>query len=53
MSVEVAEYIARQNWGLLRFAPHQTTLEQIFINLTMVDAEQSHTDEVTDKDRAA
>lgn len=36
---KLAEYIAQQNWGLKYFAPQQTSLEQIFIDLTLADNE--------------
>jgi ABC-2 type transport system ATP-binding protein len=51
----LAEYIAKQNWGLISFTPHQTSLEQIFIELTLADSEQqiSDKDPVSDKSRAA
>ena len=31
---QLSEYIVKQQWGLTRFTPHQTSLEQIFIDLT-------------------
>jgi ABC-2 type transport system ATP-binding protein len=34
---QLSEYIVRQQWGLTRFAPRQTSLEQIFIDLTTGD----------------
>jgi ABC-2 type transport system ATP-binding protein len=34
---QLAEYIVQQQWGLTRFAPRQTSLEQIFIELTASD----------------
>ena len=36
---KLVEYIAQQQWGLKRFSPHQTSLEQIFIELTLADSE--------------
>lgn len=43
---QLTEYIMQQQWGLTRFSPRQTSLEQIFIDLTagdidMVDATMS------------
>jgi ABC-2 type transport system ATP-binding protein len=34
---QLAEYIVQQQWGLTRFTPRQTSLEQIFIDLTASD----------------
>jgi ABC-2 type transport system ATP-binding protein len=34
---QLTEYIVKQQWGLTRFAPHQASLEQIFIDLTTGD----------------
>jgi ABC-2 type transport system ATP-binding protein len=34
---KLSEYIVQQGWGLTRFAPQQTSLEQIFIDLTTTD----------------
>lgn len=34
---QLAEYIVQQQWGLTRFTPRQTSLEQIFIELTAGD----------------
>ncbi len=34
---QLSEYIVQQQWGLTRFAPRQTSLEQIFIDLTTGD----------------
>jgi gliding motility-associated transport system ATP-binding protein len=34
---QLSEYIVQQRWGLTRFAPRQTSLEQIFIDLTTGD----------------
>ena len=34
---QLIEYIVKQQWGLSRFTPRQTSLEQIFIDLTTGD----------------
>lgn len=34
---KLTEYIVQQQWGLTRFTRHQTSLEQIFIDLTLAD----------------
>ena len=34
---QVSAYIINQQWGLTRFTPHETSLEQIFIDLTHKD----------------
>ena len=34
---QLSEYIVKQGWGLTRFTPQQTSLEQIFIDLTTGD----------------
>jgi len=34
---QLSEYIVQQQWGLTRFTPRQTSLEQIFIDLTTSD----------------
>lgn len=34
---QLVEYIVKQHWGLSRFTPRQTSLEQIFIDLTAGD----------------
>ena len=34
---QLSEHIVQQQWGLTRFAPRQTSLEQIFIDLTTGD----------------
>ena len=34
---QLSEYIVQQQWGLTRFTPRQTSLEQIFIDLTTGD----------------
>ncbi|MBL4712799.1 MAG: ABC transporter ATP-binding protein [Gammaproteobacteria bacterium] len=34
---KLIEYIVSQQWGLSTFAQHQTSLEQIFIDLTLAD----------------
>ena len=36
---KLSEYIVQQQWGLTRFAPYQTSLEQVFIDLTTGDKE--------------
>jgi ABC-2 type transport system ATP-binding protein len=36
-AAQLSEYIVKQHWGLTRFAPRQTSLEQIFIELTTGD----------------
>lgn len=41
---KLSEYIVKQQWGLTRFATHQTTLEQIFIELTLNDVTMADTD---------
>ena len=43
---QLTEYIVKQQWGLTRFTTQQTSLEQIFIDLTLADtnsAEKSTT----------
>jgi len=35
---QITEYIIQQQWGLNRFSTHETSLEQIFIELTTGDA---------------
>ena len=35
---KLSEYIVKQQWGLTRFAPFQTSLEQIFIDLTLAES---------------
>ena len=45
---KLSEYIVQQGWGLTRFAQHQASLEQIFIDLTTTDlstTDNSKTDE--------
>lgn len=37
-AAQLSEYIVTQQWGLTRFVPRQTSLEQIFIELTAGDA---------------
>jgi ABC-2 type transport system ATP-binding protein len=45
---QVSAYIINQQWGLTRFTPLETSLEQIFIDLTHKDvATQSHTQGAT------
>ena len=34
---QLTEYIVKQQWGLTRFTTQQTSLEQIFIDLTLAD----------------
>ena len=34
---QLTEYIVKQQWGLTRFTTEQTSLEQIFIDLTLAD----------------
>jgi len=34
---KIIEYIVQQHWQLTHFAPHQTSLEKIFIDLTLTD----------------
>jgi hypothetical protein len=34
---KISAYIINQQWGLTRFTPHETSLEQIFIDLTHKD----------------
>jgi len=34
---KLSEYIVKQHWGLSRFTTQQTSLEQIFIDLTLTD----------------
>ena len=36
-AAQLSEYIVQQHWGLTRFTPRQTSLEQIFIELTASD----------------
>ena len=38
---KLTEYIVNQQWGLTRFTTHETSLEQIFIDLTTGDASLS------------
>jgi ABC-2 type transport system ATP-binding protein len=35
---KLIEYIVQQQWGLIQFTQQQASLEQIFINLTLTDA---------------
>ena len=47
---QLTEYIVKQQWGLTRFTTQQTSLEQIFIDLTLADtnlADTSTADERT------
>jgi ABC-2 type transport system ATP-binding protein len=48
-SDKLAEYIAQQNWGLQHFTPQQTTLEQIFVDLTLADSELADTSNPKDR----
>jgi ABC-2 type transport system ATP-binding protein len=43
---QLTEYIVQQRWGLTRFAPRQTSLEQIFIDLTAGDIAVAEKDTV-------
>ena len=47
---KISEYIVQQGWGLTRLAQHQTSLEQIFIDLTTTD---SSTTDLNSTDEAA
>ena len=38
----IANAAIANNWGLIRLCPHQRTLEQIFIDLTLGDASSQH-----------
>ncbi len=38
---KLIEYIVKQQWGLTQFVQHQTSLEQIFIDLTLTDTDIS------------
>ena len=40
---KLIEYIVQQQWGLTRFTRHQTSLEQIFIDLTLADTNLANT----------
>lgn len=40
---DLIEYIVQQQWGLSSFAQHQTSLEQIFIDLTIADTKVNNT----------
>jgi len=40
---QLIEYIVKQGWGLTRFTPRQTSLEQIFIDLTAGDIDTDET----------
>jgi len=42
-AAQLSEYIVRQQWGLTRFTPRQTSLEQIFIELTTGDLDADNT----------
>lgn len=46
---KLIEYIVQQQWGLTRFTAHQTSLEQMFIDLTLAD---THTGETSMDDAA-
>lgn len=46
---KLIEYIVQQQWGLSHFAAHQTSLEQIFIDLSLADTNTA----VTSMDDAA
>jgi len=48
---QLTEYIVQQQWGLTRFTTQQTSLEQIFIDLTLADT--NLTDTNTDNEHAA
>lgn len=40
---QLTEYIVKQHWGLTRFSAQQTSLEQIFIDLTLADTNLTDT----------
>ncbi len=40
---QLTEYIVKQQWGLTRFTTQQTSLEQIFIDLTLADTNPEDT----------
>lgn len=40
---KIIEYIVQQQWGLTRFTAHQTSLEQMFIDLTLADTNTGET----------
>ncbi len=40
---QLTEYIVKQQWGLTRFTTQQTSLEQIFIDLTLADTNLTDT----------
>ena len=40
---QLTEYIVKQQWGLTRLTTQQTSLEQIFIDLTLADTNQADT----------
>ena len=40
---QLTEYIVQQQWGLTRFTTQQTSLEQIFIDLTLADTNMADT----------
>ena len=40
---KLTEYIVQQQWGLTRFTRHQTSLEQVFIDLTTGDELEAET----------
>ncbi len=40
---QLTEYIVKQQWGLTRFTTQQTSLEQIFIDLTLADTNPADT----------
>ena len=40
---QLTEYIVKQQWGLTRFTTQQTSLEQIFIDLTLADTNLADT----------
>jgi ABC-2 type transport system ATP-binding protein len=46
---QLTEYIIRQQWGLTRFTTQQTSLEQIFVNLTLTDTSAANV-RMSDKD---
>jgi len=39
----LVEYLVQQHWGLNQFTPHQTSLEQMFIRLTLADTDTGNT----------
>jgi len=41
---KLSEYIVKQQWGLTRFTTYQTSLEQIFIDLTLTETSTQETD---------